>query len=53
MTIAEWFYVDENFELKLTDLGKQNKEAVKSYNEYLREFEKELSEIKKEYAEKD
>lgn len=35
MTIAEWFYVDKDYNLQLTELGKQNKDAVKSYNEYL------------------
>lgn len=34
MTIAEWFCVDEDFNIQLTELGKQNGEAVKSFKEY-------------------
>ncbi len=37
MTFAEWFYVDENYKLHLTELGKSIPEVVESYKKYQEE----------------
>lgn len=39
MTYAEWFYIDENFDIKLTKIGSSVPEAKKSYEQYLKDKE--------------
>ena len=41
MQFAEWFYVDKDFNLKLTRMGQSIPKCVNSYNRYLKDLEAE------------
>lgn len=40
MTYKEWFYVDENYEIKLTNTAQTIHKCVVSYQKYLDDLEK-------------
>ena len=38
MTYAEWWYVDSNYDIKLTRLGQSVPKVVESYEQYLKDL---------------
>ena len=44
MTYAEWFFIDKDWEIKLTNAGKAVPKCVNSYKRYLKDTKNEEDE---------